>query len=326
MATATASTKKNAAKLHVKSARAFSKSKPIDEGDRDGGVELYYHYGDKLKNDTDYYHYDAADSQPNSNAVKQPINNTESPFSFSFDKLLTCFSPGNGYDQSALARQAEDVQAKMKDAQKDMEAAIARKKKKLKAHKAKKAAAAKKAKEVDVAQEAANAKIKLHEDATMAADARYREAVIRADKAKKASEMKDKKAADALRQVTKLKVAIKVAEMEAKWAKKMAKKESKHAERFKKKAQANAIKWNAARQRYAQAEAAATREAAKVEDNIRNQRHVQWRPDDDSVETVLIEDDYLGLDEIGLHTDVEDLGSLMADMMEEASLLLAPAQ
>ena len=312
---------KNGAKLHLKSARDV-KSKPIDGGDDHDRFERYHHNGDAVainaasttkngatlhlnsartvkpkpidggndqrKDDNGYHHFDNVGNQPNSNADSGP---------FSIAKYFTCFSPapGNDYNQSALARQAEDVYSE-ELRKKDMEAELDRRKKKKK--KAKKAALAKKAKELDVAEEAANAKIKRHEEARAAVYARYRQAKKRADDAKKASEIRDKRAADARRQVTKLKVTMRVSEMEAKWAKKMAKKEARRAERAGKKA--HVIEWRP-------------------------------RPDDDSVETVLTEYgdiDHHGQDidlddVVGLEHDVEDLGNLMSDMMEEASLLMS---
>ena len=305
---ATNATTKNAAQLQLKSARAL-KSKPEATSGQPHNKHLK----------------PARASMPNeiSTYNQQPSNNTESQIvPFSFASILSCVD-------SALfpVTTAEDFQATTGDAQlavrdevRDEAAIVLQKREKkaaLQAAKAKKAAAqakkAKRAKNCDAKQEAANSKIKLHEEARLAIYTRYKQAVNRADKAKKVAEMKDKKVADATHQLTKLQVSMKVADMEAKWAKKHAKKEAKEAERAWKKTTRQA--------KVAVKEAAHWKEAEETHLlAAKNAGH--WHCDDSvvsSVETVLSEDDEI---EIDLHTDAEDMGALLTEMMEEASLLL----
>lgn len=313
---ATTAPTKNASQLQLKSARAL-KSKPVAAPPVNTSLEKTIAINNASGQPSNKQV--RVSSMPNeiSTYSQQPSNNTESqivPFSFAniwncVQPALVPLTPAAGVAQPFIREEVSE------------EAAIVRQKREkkaaLQAAKAKKAAAqakkAKRAKNCDARQETANSKIKLHEEARLAIYTRYKQAVNRADKAKKVVEMKDKKVADAVHQLTKLQVSMKVADMEAKWAKKHAKKEAKEAERAWKKTTRQA--------KVAVKEAAHWKEAEETHLlAAKNAGH--WHCDDSvvsSVETVLSEDDEI---ELGLHTDAEDMGALLNEMMEEASLLL----
>lgn len=335
-------TTSNAAKLQLKSARTINTTtKTIDENEENGDV-----------NKTE-------DSIPPSNffCVDEDAENTGTIF----DKLLNCWGAGFSCDdfiQSEMSpsqpRQADDDQdqVELKKLEKEKEAAITRRKKKLAAMADKEAAAEKARKKRDLAQGAADAKMKLQEDAREAADDRHLQAEIEANQAKNVSEMKMKKVAEARRQVKKAKEAMKMAKIEAKRAKKIAKKEVKQAKRAKREAQMTTKKTHAARHKYAKAEAAAARKMAKeeakkaaaarklvlqmekeenqikdAEDTIRNLRQKlkavspDGRRDSDDCDTVLTE---ASTDFRSSHDEMSnaDFKDLLSDMLEEASILL----
>ena len=332
----------NAAELQLKSARTTLKSKIVDENEEGG---------DKNK---------TKDSIPPSNfCVDEDTENTGTIF----DKLFNCWGAGfscDGYIQSEMspsqsqARQAKDDQnqEELKKLEKEKEAAIARRKKKLAALVEKEVAAEKAKKVRDLAQMTADGKMKQQEEAREAANDRQLQAEIEADQAKSVSEMEMKKVIEARRQVKKAKEAMKMAKKEAKRAKKMAKKEAKQAKRAQKEADVMAKKIHAARHKYAKAEAAAARKVAKeerkkadaarklvlqmekeenqirdAEDTIRNLRQklkavsANGRQDDDDCDTVLTE---ASTDIRSSHDEMSnaDFQDLLSDMLEEASILL----